>query len=286
MRPATAFNSALDNPRNWIEDPLFEAPEPAFVVRHVQDEIDSIVGLTRDNQSIARVVWAGDRTYWKKYHTNWTATGQPVGPLAERPQLLWKTITEKGQAVRDIFPHRWMLVTRIEPEQFVPLWKRDSRKWCNERNCWVQVLPETPPSEYWLWYMTIAEHDEFCCQQAASRDDVCYGRYAHPRACIPALRDMRRGLEVAGVTQNDPFASPDVLMLRMREQANSNYAEQAIDQFVKRSQMLAEEAPLAFADAHDLETAVPLANIRERVIEDAKRAADIRYREIREQTGQ
>ena len=250
MQASTGKVSALNDPQLWLTAPPFDAPCPPHEVAAVQREIDSIVGVTRGNRSIAKIVWNGDRKFWNGYYDEWTPTGQPRGELQYKPHVLYKTVLDKSRnRVRDIFVPRWILLTRLEPEQYAPTWARDSKRRCRERNCMVQVRPVDPPAEYWLWQYTVADHDGLCCALANSRDELCFGAYAPPRAVTPYLEQRKRGLEAEGIVQRDPFKFPDRTILRYNETANNNYDEQAVAQFAAQTRIIASEAPLVLVGA-------------------------------------
>lgn len=279
MTPMIESISALDDPKVWLREPLFEPPLPKHEIEAVQAGIDSIIGVTRDNKSIAKLAWSGDREFWFSYYTNWSATGKGVGELHKRPQLLYKSILGPKNEVIDIFPARWIILTRIEKEQYVPTWKRDTVRYCNIRKCNVQVQPETPPEEYWLWYMTIAFHTPFCCRLAHQKDERCYGTYCHPRKVLEDLRAVKKGLEIRGITQCDPFKTADELLIKIRRFENSNYDEQSLLLFAQEQEMMADEAPLYMAT--DLvQKQTPLSNIRQVAKDRANRAVEEKEKKL------
>lgn len=220
----------LNNPAVWLKSDAFIAPLSAEQLQSVQTEIDSIIGTTRDNKSIVKVVWNGDRDYWKEKYTDWTSLGKPIGGLMKRPWVLYKSIfNSRDIFIRDSFPPRYLLLTRLEPEQYAKNWAQQSKIWDPVRKCHIQILPEEPPKERWLWYETIAVHEHGCCQKAAEHDVDCYGFYAHPRQCLEGLRETRKGMDESGIPDNDPFAMPDAEGMRYRSNVTNNYEEQARD---------------------------------------------------------
>lgn len=62
----------LDDPNAWLRSAAHDAPLSSDEIASVQAEIDGIIGTTRDNKSIAKLVWNGDRAFWKKMHNNGT----------------------------------------------------------------------------------------------------------------------------------------------------------------------------------------------------------------------
>ncbi|HEY8560507.1 MAG TPA: hypothetical protein VIL74_09030 [Pyrinomonadaceae bacterium] len=274
MKPIlhTTKLSPLNDPAEWLRAPMKDAPLSREQLAAVQRDVDSILGTTRGNESIARIVWNGDPVYWKAYYTHWNSVGKPLGGLRRSPQVLYKTIYDsKGKYVRDAFPPRYLLMTRIEPEQFMPTYRRDSRIFDPVYKCEVQLLPEQPPAVMWLWFQTIAAHNGLCCKSAAQNDVECYGEYAHPNIVLENLREIMRGIEASGVKQTDPFAAPDAVKRYAAENRTNNYGSEALRKFRAAKLRAIEETPLALAPAALLERGAPLATIRQAVKEGAKR---------------
>jgi hypothetical protein len=284
LKPLTATTatnsltlSAFDDPAVWLRSPLHDAPLRASEVEIVQREIDSIVGTTRDNKSIVKLVWNGDRAFWKQFHTDWNAFGHPRGEILRRPFVLYKTIVDKNdKLVRDAFPPRWLLLTRIEPEQYQGTWARDTKIFCPERGVQIQLLPETPPKDYYLWFQTIARHSELCCPTAAANGVECYGLYTHPRAALDNLRDIRKGMENSNFrASSSPFDAPDDFARKVRNNSTNNYEEQAMRRVIAQKTFLVDSLPLALAPMELLERKAPLSRIRAEITETAKRRIDV-----------
>lgn len=233
--------SAFDDPAMW-EVPSYVSPLPATEVLALQKEINSITGLTRDNRPIAKLVWNGDVKFWKDICFEWDSNGEPIRFL-KRPHVLYRTVFNSiGKFVRDEFPPRWLILTRIEPEQYAATWERDAFVYDPQFGKRIQVKPSTPPDEWHVWWMTIADHDDFCCKKAAEADVSCYGRYAHPRRGIEEIRQARKGME-SKTDISSPFDSPDSLTRKMREQSVNNYIEQSLKHYRQQSLSFIEALP-------------------------------------------
>lgn len=272
---AIATAGPLDDPNAWLQYAAHEAPLPLNEIQNVQTEIDGIIGTTRENKSIAKLVWNGDRTYWKKMHNKWDAGGHGIGDLYERPQVLYMTIRdENNKFVRDAFVPRWLIMTRLEPEQYAGTWVNDSRFFDPDLGMYVQLLPSVPPTEQYIWFMTIAVHVGGCCQRAASQDMSCYGRYAHPRQCLDELRNIRKGLDEGGFAKNHPFDSPDRISRKVRARMTNNYEEQAVRAFRARRAEAIEETPLALATTEQRYGSESIKQLRETLKEQTNRDED------------
>lgn len=272
--------SSLNDPRAWLDYPAFEPPLSMSQICDIQLDIDAIIGTTRENQSIAKLVWNGDINFWKSFHNKWDQEGKPVGDLFRRPRVLYKSIKDpKGAFVRDSFPPRWLLLTRIEPEQYVSTWKNDSLIFCRTRQKFIQFQPVTPPPVYYVWFMTIAEHG-VCCQEAAKYGAICYGKYAHPRACLATLRATRKGMEADGIFESHPFDSPDRVTRRLREGGLNNYVEQAVNEFQATVDRTIDESPLAMIDPYTGAHIETEKQAKEILREESKRAVDVLEQEL------
>jgi hypothetical protein len=187
--------SALNNPFDWIKEGAFMSPLSEAEELIVQQAIDGIIGVTRDNKSICKLVWNGDVRYWKQFYDDWDEYGNIRGELQRRPWVLFRSIFDgtTDEFIRDSFPPRYLLLTRLEPEQYADTWVETAYIWCPERKRNVQVRPTALPDDYYLWFRTISEHHTGCCQVAAGRDMDCFGHYAHPGSCLEELRTIRKG---------------------------------------------------------------------------------------------
>jgi hypothetical protein len=239
----TRFTSPFDDPAAW-GSPAYEPPLPQEEVERVQKEIDSVVGVTRDNRPIAVLAWNGDTKYWKDICLDWDAEGEPVA-FIKRPIVLYRTVRNPvGKLLRDEFPPRWLILTRIEPEQYADTWERDSRVFLPDRGTYVRVKPSEPPKEWHVWFMTVAEHTPFCCGKAAEEGRTCYGRYAHPNLAVEELRRVRKGMEQAKLPEHTPFDSPDRVVRKLREAGVNNYVEQSLRAHDERRNKFIDSIPI------------------------------------------
>lgn len=238
--------SPFNDPRHWGPSD-WSCPLSPEEVAAFQTRIDAIAGLTRDNQSIMKLVWSADKTYWRDICINWDTVGKPI-EFIKRPILLYRSVFDpNGKLMYDIPPPRWLLLTRIEPEQYAATWARDARAWIPERNQYVQLKPETPPENGWyVWFMTIADHDPWCCPQAAEEERTCYGLYAGPEYGIAELIRTRDGMESSEYRDTTaPFDSPDRLSRKLRERGVNNYTEQAMRAYQKQVSSFIDSIPIA-----------------------------------------
>lgn len=270
LAPVAAMDLALNDPNTWEKYQAFEEPLSPEEIENVQKDIDAIVGQTRDNKSIAKLVWNGDVRYWKVLHDAWDTAGEPISTY-KRPQILYKAVFDGEIYLHDAFPPRWLILTRLEPEQYAADWARESMFLHPDLGKMVQILPSECPKERHLYYMTIATHVNECCQRAAEQNRNCFGLYAHPRACLDELRRARRSLEAAGMWESHPFDSPDMWTRRERERGNHNYIENALKQFRLQRERAIEETPFAITSPRQFIASPDLVELRKTLREAAKR---------------
>ncbi len=146
MTTATQTIDALNDARAW-SSPAFSAPLSKEQTAEVQLEIDSIIGTTRGNRSIAKLVWNGDVDHWKTVATDWNSANEVTG-WKKRPIVLYRSVYGPNRKlIRDEFPPRWLILTRIEPEQYHDSWKRDARIFDPTRGALIQIKPDEPPHD-------------------------------------------------------------------------------------------------------------------------------------------
>lgn len=189
----------LNNPDEWRREAMYVPPPSNIDIVQEQKWIDSLMGVTRNNESIYKLVWNGDRKYWHQFYMKWNVLGQPIEEPMRRPLIRYKVIRDAdGQPVRDVFPPRWLILTRLEPEQYADTWKRESFVWDNGIRAMKQIRPDEPPKVFWLWYGTIAEHNSFCCAKRNRNFQHCFGDYAPPKAYRPILEQQHKADLAAG----------------------------------------------------------------------------------------
>lgn len=234
--------SPFDNPMAWGA-PAFSAPLSDSEIARVQKDIDSICGTTRDNKSIAVLVWNGDTRFWKDVCIDWDIEGKPTN-FIKRPIVLYRSVYGAHRKfIRDEFPPRWLILTRIEPEQYAAGWERDSKVWCPERQTYIQLKPDVAPKEWHVWFKTIAEHNGTCCKNLGEKGLSCYGKYAHPSSALEELRMIRKGIEASGLPPATPFDSPDRLTRKLREKSVNDYVEQSMRTYDKRASAFIDSVP-------------------------------------------
>lgn len=273
----------LDDQKLWLSTPAYDSPISPAEHEVIQKEIDSIIGTTRGGKSICTLVWNGDVNVWKELYDDWDAYGWPIGGLKKRPWVCYRSVfNSRDEFVRDAFVPRFILLTRLEPEQYAETWKATAFFWCPERKRKVQLKPTTIPTDFYLWFRTIADHRLGCCQIAAREDRACYGYYVYPRQCLEELRQIRRGMDAAQMPENHPFDSPDVISVRIRERSTNNYAEQAIRKYRKRASFLLDEAPLVGVSNKLIEEGASRHKMRNELNEQLKYGQDALERELKQ----
>ena len=172
-----AYDDVLDNPKRWE----VEMRPPAFSVLAFQRQLDRITGVS----GAVKLVWCPD---WKVFKSR-----RVMENVTEQTTPAQSALTDT--LGRSVAPPRWMLVERVEPEQYVPDWN-NNRWFSDPRDGYQYDLRGPCPSEYFRWYMTIAAHDRLCCEQRHSSNFVCWGYYKHPgeQELAKVARDWRKTL--------------------------------------------------------------------------------------------
>lgn len=211
----------IDDPNMWARTAMYDAPA-AVDVERCQKEIDAIYGTTRGGEPIMKLVWNGDRRYWHELFMSWDATGKPNAPVVKRPRVRFKALRDKNdKLIRDVFPPRWLILVRLEPEQY-PNYAMESWIWDPAARRAKCMRPDTPPSVYWLWFATIAKHNDHCCSTARKHQYKCYGEYAPPQFIYDFLGSQKRADEAAGLKFN-PFEAIDQSMISELEAGCNGY---------------------------------------------------------------
>jgi len=171
------FHDVLDDPRRWTPNmrPLL------FDSTGFQRRLDRTTGVF----GAVKLVWCPD---WKVFKSR--RVGVSVDEETTPAQSALTDTSGKSVA-----PPRWMLIERIEPEQYVPGWEKN--RWFNDpRDRYLYDLRGPCPSEYFRWYMTIAAHDRLCCEQRHTNNFVCWGYYKQPgeQELSKVARDWRKTL--------------------------------------------------------------------------------------------
>lgn len=229
--------AALDSEAAWTT-PAYSPPDDTDI-EQVQKQINEICGVTRDSRPIALLAWNGDRRYWKDVCIKWSPAGEPL-EFIKRPIVLYKAVYGPHRRhIIDLFPPRWLLLTRIEPEQYVPTWERDSQVYDPSLDRYIRIRPAAPPAEMYVWYATIARHTFDCCARAERERRICYGRYVPAAAILESLYGLQQSINKAGL-KDAPFDRPDRATIKLREQMTSGYVEQALKTFEAQFSVLAD----------------------------------------------
>lgn len=231
----------LDDPREWARQPAYDPPRDVDIAAE-QKKIDEIYGTDANGQSIMKLVWTGDREYWFQFYTEWNALGHPTAEPQRSPLIRYQTLHDSnGKKIRDTFPARWLLLSRIAKSQYENDWKQYSYVYAPElsgvqeydlgngqtrleaRPVYKQIRPDEPPPALWLWYATIKDCNGQCCVSARKSGRVCYGKYAPPAAIHETLYHQRRADEAQGYR---PFEKLNYSTIREIEDAYSGYQQE------------------------------------------------------------
>lgn len=228
----------LDDPAAWARNPPYQPPSDVTIAEE-QRKINDIYGTTRNGEPIMKLVWSGDRDYWFQFYTKWDATGRPTAPPERWPIIRYKILRDSnGKKVRNVFPPRWLILTRIEREQYAHAWKDQSYVYAPDLSqarefdlgngqvrleaspVYKQIRPDTPPKEMWVWFATIKRCNGHCCVQAGENKAICYGKYARPSAIHEALWNQKRADDAAGFK---PFEKLEYSSIQGIEDEHTGY---------------------------------------------------------------
>ncbi len=218
--------SPLDDPNEWLRHPAHTPPAEVDIERE-QRSIDSIVGTTRGNEPIIKLVWAGDRSFWLKFFMSWNSAGRPNREAVARPLIRYGTVrSDDGEFRRDVFPARWLLLSRIEPEQYADSYRENCYAHAPEISGMKQIQPDEVPKVMWLYYRAIGVHTNFCCGTAARAKKKCFGTYAPPSVCHVELGEQKRACEKSGFKTHNPFEQIDGETVRLAQNENTGYYDE------------------------------------------------------------
>jgi hypothetical protein len=186
--------------------PMHEPPSDVDVAA-CQKTINEIFGTTADRghgTEIIKLVWSGDRRFWEGFFMEWYGNGKPCADLVLRPRYRYGQISDtNGKLIRDIFPPRWLLLARLEPEQYEATWWRESYFWDPGISARKQIRVDEPPPVFWLNHSIIAEHRNGCC----ARRRKCFGEYASPQKMFEVLRQEKLAIDKEGARR--PYEKVD-----------------------------------------------------------------------------
>lgn len=171
-------------------------PAPASFDRTAyQKRIDDITG-TRDGRPLMKLAWAPDEHRWMPH-------ALPDEPPGYTLPIFCTTRNENGELVA---PPRWVVLERIEPEQFAATWEQ-GRYSIYEGRVWDWKGP--CPNERYVELRCHSYHDGECCPCHGDSCECgelyahCWGKYAEPN---DRLLDWVR--ETAFAARNDPDVQP------------------------------------------------------------------------------
>jgi hypothetical protein len=107
----------FDDLDNWGHDWTNKPPLAKHEIEDWQKRFDRAFGLNRNGKSCFKLVWNGDRSQWWKYAYDWDSYGKGI-KWELRPRILWKKVELGNGDYVDLFPPRWLILMRIEPEQY------------------------------------------------------------------------------------------------------------------------------------------------------------------------
>lgn len=194
-----------------------------------QSKIDRITG-TKDGRPLIKLAWAPDELRWMPHK------------LGDDPEGYTFPIfcTGKNEQGEFVAPERWVLLERIEPEQFAHTW--EAKRYVNWRGS-VYDVKGPCPSEKYVELRCHAYHDEVCCPcvgdecKCGEKYNHCWGRYAEPDEHLlnwirQTAWEARQDSDVKPTESEQTFTAPNAqqeLMnrFRQREEKKQETADEA-----------------------------------------------------------
>ncbi len=160
-------------PKDGCETWRPHEPRPSnFNEAAYQKRIDVIVG-TRDGRPLIQLAWAPDELRWRPHPHGIDPPGYTF-PIF---------IAYHDHEGNEIAAPRWVLLERIEPEQFAPTWELTRYSMYNGQ-LWDWGGP--CPSERYVELKAVCAHDGLCCPCLGDECKCgpeyfhCWGRYREP----------------------------------------------------------------------------------------------------------
>lgn len=235
----------LDDPEVWRQSAMYEPPGDVNIALE-QKRIDDLMGTARNNESIYKLVWSGDMTRWNEVYTKWElGSGKGIGPTTRWPDIRQGAVRDENKRVlRWVFPPRWIIYSRLEPEQFADGWKQESWMPAPEIGGMKQIRPDEPPPVFWLWWMTIARHNDYCCGTKFPKK--CFGEYAPPSFAYEMLGMQKEADAKAGLRR--VYEKVDYTFAREVEESNNDYRNELSKLEIESETYL--ENPMALLGIH------------------------------------
>jgi hypothetical protein len=153
------------------------SPPRGFNRAAYQKRIDDVVG-TRDGRPIIKLAWAPEERRWMPHRL--TDAGEPINPQGYVFPIFCSGKDANGELTA---PNRWVLLERIEPEQFAPTWELGRYSFF-KGSMWDWKGPL--PTEKYIELRAHCYHDGECCKCIGSACECgveyahCWGKYAEP----------------------------------------------------------------------------------------------------------
>lgn len=165
-----------------------------------QKRIDDIIG-TKDDRPLIKLAWAPEEFRWYPYR------------MGEDPPGYTFPIFCNGRDAdgKLTAPKRWVLLERVEPEQFAPGWEAARYAVVENKSGKKEVwdIKGPCPSERYIELRCHSYHDGKCCPcigdacECGEQYDHCWGEYAEPNDRLLDWIRMRYHQSV-----NDPDVQP------------------------------------------------------------------------------
>jgi len=190
-----------------------------------QKRIDDLVG-TRDGRPLIKLAWAPDELRWMPHK------------LGEEPAGYTYPIfcTGKNEDGEFKAPERWVLLERIEPEQYAGSW--EAKRYANWHGT-VYDVKGPCPSEKYVELRCHSYHDGECCVcegdtcECGELYNHCWGRYAEPDEHLlnwirKTAWEARQDSDVKPTEDADTFTAPNAQRDLINQLAAAEANEKAV----------------------------------------------------------
>lgn len=204
------------------------SPPRGFNQKDYQQRIDAIAG-TRNGRPNMKLAWAPQELRWCPHRMEEEARGY-IFPI------FCSGANDAGELVA---PERWVLLERIEPQQFAPTWELG--RYSQFDGSWWDWKGPCPDEKY-IELRALCYHDGLCCPcigeecNCGVQYEHCWGKYVEP-----GERTMEWIRKVVWQSTHDPDVDPtkDIREFEsteaQRQLKNAMLSEQEVDKIEHES---------------------------------------------------
>jgi len=190
---AAAQMHPYDDPENWLKGDYRTPPWSEEKIAEFQKKLDSAFEV--ENGMV--LAWSADRRYGDAFYNE-------NGELERPPPLFFaKHQIEGTNDYIYVGCPRWLIMQVSHGSQLESSWDAASCP-TEVQGKVVRIRPEKPPEFYYTHFLTIADHNGYCCRRMLEQQRICYGKYREPnQKDIDHVGQTRANMNAAGVFQRN-----------------------------------------------------------------------------------